>query len=547
MCLSGSNAGTNYVSVPDSSQNPLNRPALVNHRARLILPQADLSQLELTVQQRLRAGEANLASLITQPTVSEKHLAEAYGHLGSLFHAHGLSESAMACYQSAQSHAPQAYRWPYLIGYLHQQNGQLERAADSYERALHLNPNYVQVKLRLAQVYLNLNRMDQADTKFQEVLAERGLEAAAAFGLGKLALSRRRFAEAIEWFQDALSHQPHADRINYPLAMAYRGLGNTIEAQHYIRESGETDPTFPDSILEEIQALESGVRAHIQRALKALAAHQIERAAREFQAAVTLDPDNVATRVRLARTLHQQGNLTRAREELLTALAREPDNVSAHYYLGLLVEEEGDEEDAIEHYQKALIGDPQHPGAHFYLANALLRRGAAANAARHYAKVVELTPQNRLARLFEAIALVRATRTHGKARDLLEEGLAAYPEDPRFVQALARLLAASPDAHVRDGAQALGLSRKLYAQFPIVENAETLAMAHAELGQFKQAIALQEEALEMATGFGRFDLVSRLQENLQNYKSSEPSRTPWTDQDPLYLPPPIKKHKNLIN
>jgi hypothetical protein len=51
----------------------------------------------------------------------------------------------------------------------------------------------------------------------------------------------------------------------------------------------------------------------------------------------------------------------------------------------------------------------------------------------------------------------------------------------------------------------------------------------------------------MAMRIGRFDLVSRLQENLQYYKSSKPSRTPWTEQDPLYLPPSIKKYKNLIN
>jgi hypothetical protein len=46
-------------------------------------------------------GEANLASLITQPTVCKKDFTEAYGHLGSLFQAHGLGESAIACFQSA--------------------------------------------------------------------------------------------------------------------------------------------------------------------------------------------------------------------------------------------------------------------------------------------------------------------------------------------------------------------------------------------------------------------------------------------------------------
>ena len=542
MCLGAANASTNHVSATDATKDTTSRPTLFKHCENPLLPPADLSQLEITVQQRIRAGEAKLASLVNQPNISEKELAAAYGHLGNLYQAYGLSESAIACYKCAQSLTSDVYRWPYLRGYLHQQNGQLERAAQAFEQALRLKPDHAQAKLRLAQVYLNLNRTDQAHAKFREAVTETGLEAAAAFGLGKLALSHRRFAEAVQWFQHALHHQLDADRIHYPLAMAYRGLGNTVEAQRHIRESGETDPTFPDPILEAVQALEGGVRAHIRRALKALAANQVALAAREFQAAVSLEPDNVATRIKLARTLYHQGERSRAREELLTALLRDPDNVSANYYLGLLVEEEGHEEGAIAHYRKALEGDPQHPGAHFYLANALLRAGAASDAARHYTKAVELTPQNRLARLFEAVALVRTTRTHSRARERLEEGLAAYPEHPMFAQALARLLASSPDARVRDGAQALTLARELYARFPIVENAETLAMAYAELGQFKQAIALQEDALGMAMMIGRFDLVSRLQENLQHYKSSDPCRTPWTDGDPFFLPPPINVH-----
>jgi hypothetical protein len=107
MCLHGSGASTNHVSVPDSSQKPASRPALVSHRARLVLPEADLSQLELTVQQRLRAGEANLVSLITQPTVSEKDLAEAYGHLGSLCSIHMDSAKPPWPVTKAPNHSPQ--------------------------------------------------------------------------------------------------------------------------------------------------------------------------------------------------------------------------------------------------------------------------------------------------------------------------------------------------------------------------------------------------------------------------------------------------------
>ena len=52
-----------------------------------------------------------------------------------------------------------------------------------------------------------------------------------------------------------------------------------------------------------------------------------------------------------------------------------------------------------------------------------------------------------------------------------------------FPHGLARLLATSPDDHVRDGQRAMTLVQDLVKQGRTLELGETLAMALAELGQ----------------------------------------------------------------
>ena len=108
-----------------------------------------------------------------------------------------------------------------------------------------------------------------------------------------------------------------------------------------------------------------------------------------------------------------------------------------------------------------------------------------------------------------------------------------------FAYLLARILAASPEDSVRDGERALGLAESLYKQIPVAENAETLAMAYAETGRFDDAIGMQQEAIANAMMSGRFDLLPRLQADLDTYNRHKPCRTPFTREDPLLQPRPV--------
>ncbi|MEE2637804.1 MAG: hypothetical protein VYE68_11300, partial [Acidobacteriota bacterium] len=93
--------------------------------------------------------------------------------------------------------------------------------------------------------------------------------------------------------------------------------------------------------------------------------------------------------------------------------------------------------------------------------------------------------------------------------------------------AVARLLAASPDDQLRDGVRVLALVQTLAEPLRTTAVAETLAMAHAELGQFVEAVEWQRLAMFVATDAGQSAAVQGMSANLALFLSGQPSRTPW--------------------
>jgi tetratricopeptide (TPR) repeat protein len=536
LCLLCAMALLGPVSMPAQAESPAGGRAPTEAPLPLTFPAPDLSRLEPVVRRRLSEAHAGLMVRLQGSAVPDAALGEAFGELGRLYHAHFVTEPALTCYLAAQRLQPAAFRWPYLLGFLYQQTSQLEPALGSFRRALGLRPEDPAARLRLAQVYLELNRPQQARELFQGLLAVEGMRAAAAAGLGKVALSQRRYAEAVDWLGQALAAQPQARRLNYPLAMAYRGLGEVDKARQRLKGEDEGQPAFPDPLVEGLKELAGGVRTHVRRAKKAVDEGQLEQAIEELHTALEIDPDNVAARIALARVLYETGDLEGVRQHLSQVLAREPANARANFFMGLMAERSGDEAGAMSDFRRALETDPEHPGAHFHLAHALMRARDYRQAAQHYHKVVEYAPYNRVARLMEAVAWVRAGPDHRVALSRMEEAVAAYPDDPMLSYALARLLAASPDDAVRDAQRALGLAQALYSRYPVPENVETLAMAYAGSGDFDKAVSQQQQAITMAMSFARFEIVPRLEANLQRYRQRQPCRDPWTEDDPLFQP-----------
>jgi tetratricopeptide (TPR) repeat protein len=232
-----------------------------------------------------------------------------------------------------------------------------------------------------------------------------------------------------------------------------------------------------------------------------------------------------------------QGNAERALGEYREAVRLSPSLARAHFGIGVVMEARKQDAAAISAFTAAVAGDPGYLEARFSLANALRRNGRVEESLPHYAEVLRVNPAVSQASFGYAMGLVRLGR-YQEARDRLDRDMRAFPDQLGFAHALARLLAAAPDDRVRDGARANTIMTGLLKNQRTLGLAETMAMTQAELGKFDEAVRWQRTAIDLARQGGRTDLVAALTERLELYTQERPSRTPWSNDDPVHHPEP---------
>jgi hypothetical protein len=115
-----------------------------------------------------------------------------------------------------------------------------------------------------------------------------------------------------------------------------------------------------------------------------------------------------------------------------------------------------------------------------------------------------------------------------EARDRLVADRTRFPDRPAIAHALIRLLAAAPDARIRDGQRAVAMAEELVdRESPNPGLAEAMAMALAEAGRFDDAVIWQRQAMTIAGQLGRTALAKRMTAALALYQRRQPCREPW--------------------
>ena len=498
----------------------------------VVLP--DLSGMHASVQEQLREAYASL-------TVLESG-SEAYGELGKLLMAGKYLGVAERCFRNAQMLAPDDSRWPYYLGHLFVRKGELTKTVEHFEQVLRLRPTDFATLVWLGYVYIELGQPEAAEPFLTRARALGPDAPAVLYQLGRAGLAKQDYASAVQHLEEALRLNPAATVIHYPLAMAYRGLGDLEKAQSNLdRTAGRAGPgvrvTLPDPLMADVRTVLRSPQVHGDLGQQASARGDWPEAARQFRKAIEMAPDNAVMRLNLALMLNRMGDARAALAELEAAVRVDPPLARAHFMMGTLLERSGRDQDAIDRYTVAVTHDPSLGEAHLRLADALRRIGRLEASLSSYQRVLELDPDGEEARFGEAMALVRLTR-HEEARERLRVAMNLHPDQPAFPQALARLLAASPDPQVRDGRRALDLVQALAEEQKTTSVAETMAMALAEVGRFVEAAEWQRLAMSVAVEAGHTDAAQRMAANLARYQRHEPCRTPWRDDAPEYRPGP---------
>jgi tetratricopeptide (TPR) repeat protein len=464
---------------------PLNDTAastLLPVRPELVaVPLPSLDALEPPVVQQMdqqlrtfRDGAANL---------DRGALAEAYGRLGQVYHAYQLFDGAEASYENARRLAPRDYRWPHLLGYLQQQTGRFERALELYGEAIRLEAGDHVAGVHLGEVYLQIDRRGDARRQFEAARARYPLSAMA--GLGEIALRERRYEDAIRLLEDVLRRAPYATELHYSVGMAYRGLGRVEQALVHLTQAGQGRVRAADPLVDALPGLVRGARAALNQARIEFQAGAYQAAAAAFRRAIDADSASLEARTGLAGALERLGDLDGALNELRESAARLAESAEAQR---------------------------QYAGA-------LLVRGRATEAVGVLEKAVALDGGDEDS-LLQLVILLADRQRFADALALLDGAAQRFPDRDRTATTLARMLAASPDASIRNGARSLDLARRVYARTPSAVHGETIALSLAELGRCAEAAEWMRKAIAQAIEDGDTGESARLRSETPKYGAS---------------------------
>ena len=479
-----------------------------------------------SVREQLRSEYARLQELADRGSSDRATLGETYGAMGQLLLAYDLDHAAEPALLNAAALLPNDPRWPYYLAHVYTEDGEFERAAHYFERALATQPEDIPTLISLARVYSELGRDGDAIELLEEATRLDPESAPAYFLLGQLA-GPDDPSKAIAYYETVLRLQPAASVVRYPLGLAYSKQGELELSREHLAQRGDTKVKLRDALFEALERIRKGPGAKIFQGNLAMVQGRYGEAAALFEEAIAEDSAaNVTAYLNLANAVAQLGNIDEAIRALEQVLSLDPSNATAHYNLGVLANGYGQEQNALDHFGAAVDADPSNGAARLALANLLWRRRQCEEAVPHFDTFLAAAPGNIGARMSQAVCYAHLGQ-YAQARRLLETGLEGFSDELILRDALIRVLAASPDASVRDGERALEMAERLAAAFPRPETLESLAMAYAERGRFAEAIRYQQQVIRAAEQRVPARMLEYLQNNLRRYEQGEPCRAPW--------------------
>jgi tetratricopeptide (TPR) repeat protein len=300
----------------------------------------------------------------------------------------------------------------HLRGQALEDQGLLERAAESFGRATALDPEFADAHNDLGEVLLRLGRTDAAIASCQRALALRPRFAAALGNLANAERARGALPAAIAGYRRVIALEPGLAEAHRNLGSALLESGEREAAIHSLQRAIELRPEF------------DGAVAQLARALTA--AGRGTEAIHHYERLLARDP-SVATLDEFAAVLAGLGRYEASARCYRDLLERSPGNGRLHANLGFVLHCLGDFRAAIEHCGRAIELEPRLPEAYLHLGNSLLAINALIEADAAYRAGLEIAPDH--AALHRAHAMVeRALGRLADAQASARRALALHPD-----------------------------------------------------------------------------------------------------------------------
>jgi tetratricopeptide (TPR) repeat protein len=356
-----------------------------NDRERLARYLADAAQSEGTSPSRVVPLESPFASLSVDKRAEIDRrirtlIARVYLNLGVMHAQAQRFVRAAECFEQAATVDPQFPQVQYSLGVAYFNAQRFDKAAPALARAYALEPSNLELRRMLSLAWFNADVFDKAA---ELLAADPGRESnpSLQYTYGLALVRTDRAADAEEIFARLLAQHDDSGELHVVIGQAHAQQGDYDAAIASLRRALELKPTVAEAnaTLGTIY-LKQGRLAEASTALKAeLATHSNDTRAQHT----------------LATVLDLEGQTAEALSILKSLLKAKPNHAGARYLLGKILLGQGEAADAIEQLQAAIRLAPEDADAHYQLGQAYRQTGRTDLAEEQFTKFRQLKDQQR--------------------------------------------------------------------------------------------------------------------------------------------------------
>jgi tetratricopeptide (TPR) repeat protein len=226
--------------------------------------------------------------------------------------------------------------------------------------------------------YFQAGKLQEAESKCQEIIKIHPEDAKAFHLLGILFYHRDNYDLAIKYIEKALHYNPSNHHTYYDLGNALHNKGQLDKAILCYQNALQLNPNYTDAYNN------LGIVLHDKG--------QLDEAILCYQNALRLNPDIPYTNNNIGLILQEKGQLDLAIRHYQKAIQLDPYFADAYYNLANIYQEKKQFDAAINYYHKAIQVDPHFAYAYNNLGNSLKEKGQLDLAINHYQKALQLNP-----------------------------------------------------------------------------------------------------------------------------------------------------------
>ena len=234
--------------------------------------------------------------------------------------------------------------------------GHVDEAIGNYEKAIELNPRYLDAYNNLGSALMVKGQPDAAITQFQKALEINPRSNGVHYDLGNALAQKGELDQAIAEYRKALDDNPDYTAAHINLGNALSRQGRRDEALAEFQKAVEVNP--------------NSAQARNDLGLAFLRTGQVDKAVEQYQKALKFLPNSDLVHCNLGNALFRMGQVDDAIMEYRKVLQINPDYVEAVNNLGLALMQKGQIDEATAQFRKALQLKPDYTNAQENLAKA---------------------------------------------------------------------------------------------------------------------------------------------------------------------------------